>query len=265
MSVDRPTGRRPDWPIVCGQELRDLWVSGPGPLLAVAFSALLGIIAYLAATNRALNFLEQRESIGLTLQVAVAVGALLVLLASADAISGSRERGTLESLLVTPVSRTGLAFGKLVAALSLWWVAFAIAIPFVWFLGRGIGVVGTALVVGLVVGTLEALFLGAFALVVSIFARSNRVALGSCLFTLLALFAPTMLPTGAGKGWFGTFLEKINPLAAGGHFVGRLVVDGHSVDAERIWLVSPVVGAVVGLIAVAYASRAIALRGGSGP
>lgn len=50
----------------------------------------------------------------LTLQVAVAVGALLALLVAADAVSGERERGTLESLLLTPVARGELVLGKLV-------------------------------------------------------------------------------------------------------------------------------------------------------
>ena len=265
MTTQHPRTKRIDWPIVSGQELRDVWISGPGPLLAVAFSALLGTIAYLAATNQALNFLEQRESVSLVLQVAVAVGALLVLLASADAVSGSRERGTLESLLLAPVSRSGLTFGKLAAALSLWFVAFAIAVPFVWFLGRGVGVVGTAVAAGLLVGTLLAIFLGSLGLVVSVFARSNRMALAVCMFVLLALFAPTLLPTGAGKGWFGTLLERVNPLAAGERFIGRLVIDSHGWGQEIRWLVSPIVGAVLGVVGVAFAARVIRLRGGLAP
>ena len=47
------------------------------------------------------------------LQVAVAVGSLLTLVVAADGVSGERERGTLESLLLTPVSRRGLLLGKL--------------------------------------------------------------------------------------------------------------------------------------------------------
>ena len=143
--------------VVLEQELRDLWLGGRGLLLCVAFSGLLSVIAYLVATNTALNFLEQRESVNLTLQVAVAVGALLALLAAADAVSGERERGTLESLLLTPVSRVEIITGKLLAALSLWFAAFAITVPYVWFLGRGVGIVGDALGLGFVVGTLLAI------------------------------------------------------------------------------------------------------------
>ena len=89
---------------VLEQELRDLWLGGRALVLAFAFSLLLSVIAYLVATNQALNFLEQRETVNLTLQVGIAVGALLALLTAADAVSGERERGTLESLLLTPVS-----------------------------------------------------------------------------------------------------------------------------------------------------------------
>src|SRR4029077_7349765 len=114
------------WTVIVRQELRDLWLGGRALVLSLAFSLLLSVVSYLVATNRALNFLEQRESVNLTLQVAVAVGGLLALLASADSLSGERERGTIESLLLTPVSRREIAMGKLLGSLSLWLAAFVI-------------------------------------------------------------------------------------------------------------------------------------------
>ena len=148
---DRARAERsaPGWLVVLGQELRDLWLGGRGLVLSFAFSLLVGIIAYLVATNTDLNFLEQRESTSLTLQVAIAVGGMLTLLVAADAVSGERERGTLETLLLTPVSRRELATGKLLASLSLWFAAFVITVPYVWFLGHGVGIVDEALVAGL--------------------------------------------------------------------------------------------------------------------
>jgi ABC-2 type transport system permease protein len=122
------------WLVVLQQELRDLWLGGRGLLLSFAFSFLVSVIAYLVATNTDLNFLEQRESVSLTLQVAVAVGGLLTMLVAADAVSGERERGTLETLLLTPVSREQLAAGKLLAALSLWFAAFLFSLPYSLFI-----------------------------------------------------------------------------------------------------------------------------------
>ena len=243
-TADRAEPRR-TWAIVAEQELRDLWLGGRGLPLSLAFSALLSVLSYLVATNRSLNFLEQHESVNLTLQVAIAVGALLALLAAADTFSGERERGTLETLLLTPVPRIELTAGKLVAAFSLWVAAFAITIPYVWFLGRGVGIVADALAVGVVVGSLLALFLTSLGVLVSVFAWSNRVSLSFSLFLLLALFAPTQFPSSAQQGWAGDLLLRANPLTAGEHYVGKIVVDRHPWSQDLSWLASPLAAAVL--------------------
>jgi ABC-2 type transport system permease protein len=246
--------------VVLEQELRDLWLGGRGLVLGFAFSVLLGVTTYLVASNRALNFLEQRETVNLTLQIAIAVGALLSLLVAADAVSGERERGTLESLLTTPVPRRRLVVGKLLAALSLWAAAFAIALPYVWYLGRGVGVVGNAVAAGVVVGTLLAACLASLGVLVSVFARSNRVSLSVSLFVLLALFAPTQLPLPATKGHVGDVLLRVNPLTAGLHYVGKIVVDGHTWSRDASWLASPAAAAVVLAAATMVAGRSVRLR-----
>jgi len=246
---------RPAWTVVAGQELRDLWLGGRGLMLTLAFSCLLSVLSYLVATNQALNFLEQREAVNLTLQVAIAVGALLALLGGADTISGERERGSLEGLLLTPVSRLQLTSGKLVAALSLWVGAFVVTIPYVWFLGRGVGIVGDALATGALVGTLLAVFLVSFGVLVSIFAGSNRVSLSVSLFVLLALFAPTQFPSSAQQGWAGDLLLRANPLTAGEHYVGKIVVDGHAWSQDVTWLISPAAAAALFALLVAAAGR----------
>ena len=247
--TSRPAGatrerRSPGWAVVGEQEIRDLWLGGRGLLLSLAFSVLLSVIAYLVATNQALNFLEQRESVSLTLQVAVAVGSLLTLLVAADSVSGERERATLESLLLTPVARLGITSGKLLGALSLWLAAFVITIPYVWFLGRGVGLVGNALLVGFAIGTLLAIFLASLGMIISVFAGSNRVSLSLCLFILLALFAPTQFPISAQQGW-GEVLLRVNPITAGEHYMDRIIVNGDGWGDNLSWLATPVVAAAV--------------------
>lgn len=252
------------WPIVAGQEIRDLWIAGRGLPLTIAYSLLLSVITYLVATNTALNFLEQRESVNLTLQVGVAVAALLVLLAAADAISGERERGTLESLLLAPAPRVDLVAGKALAVLTLWGVALLVAVPYVWFLGRGVGIVGLALANGLLVGLLLGLFLVGLGLLVSTFCSSNRLSLSVSFFILLALFAPTQLPSGAQGSWVGDLLLRIDPMSSGLHYLGRLIVDGRSAGEELSWLIGPAIAAALAVGAALVASRSLGLRGGAG-
>jgi ABC-2 type transport system permease protein len=250
--------------VVLGQELRDLWLGGRGLVLTFAFSLLLSVIAYLVATNHALNFLEHRETVNLLLQVAIAVGALLALLAAADTISGERERGTLESLLLTPVPRLALAAGKLLGSLSLWAVALVVTVPYLWFLGRGVGLVGDALVTGVVVGTLLAVFLASLGFLISVFASSNRVSLSLSLLLLLTLFVPTQLPSAAQQGWAGDLLLRLNPITAGEHYVGKVVTSAHPWSEDLSWLVSPLVcAAVFAALALLAGARFVRLGGGA--
>ncbi|HEV8527273.1 MAG TPA: ABC transporter permease subunit [Actinomycetes bacterium] len=261
--IEETATRRPhtrgqgDWAVVATQESRDLWLSGRGPLLLFAFSVLLSIFTYLAATNQAINFLEQREAVDLTLQIAIAVGVLVTLLVSADAISGERERGTLESLLLTPVSRRAIVLGKLVAALSLWFAAFVVSVPYVWVLGRGVSIVRPALLLGLGVGTLLAVGLAALGLLVSALTSSNKLSLSISFFLLLAFFAPSQLPGGLPKGWFGDVLGKINPVGSGLHYSTAVLVNGHGWTRDLSYLISPLVLAVLASAALLILSERI--------
>ena len=260
--LERPA---PAWLVVAGGECRDLWVGGRGPVLMFGYSVLLSVVTYLLATNKVLNYLEQREAVNLALQVAVSVGVLLTMAIGADAISGERERGTLETLLLTPPPRRQIAVGKLLAALSLWLAAFVLSLPYVWVLGRGVSIVGSAVLLGGLVGTLLAIGLAGLGLVVSGLSGSNRVSLSVSLFVLLALFAPTQLPAGARQGWLGDLLVRLNPVASGLQYVGGVLVDGHRWTRDLSYLISPALLALLAVIVLlSGADRLLRLqRGGS--
>lgn len=258
--TDRPAGgNHPAWLLVCGRELQDLWLTGRGLTLMLAFTVLLSITTYLVASTQDLNFVEQRASVSLTLQVVVAVGGLLVLLATTDAISGERERGTLESLLLTPVSRRSLVAGKGLAAMSLWVVAFALAIPYLLFLGNGIGIVGTALWSGLLVGSLLTMSVAGLGMLVSIFSGSNRMSLSVGVLLLLALYAPTQIPSYALRGWVGDLLAAVDPFMGGLLYLEGLVLDGRAPTQDVILLIAPLVAAAASAVAAMACARRLAL------
>jgi ABC-2 type transport system permease protein len=263
-TADAPTGAPASraLAVVAGQELRDLWLAGRGLALLLGFSVLASVMTYLGATSEGLNLLERRETVNLVVQVAVALAALLTMLVAADAISGERERGTLETLLVTPLSRAELVGGKLLAALSLWPAALVVTVPYDWFLGRGVDAVGDAVLSALVAGTLLAVALASLGLLVSTVARSNRISLSVSLFVLLALYAPTQLPAGAKQAWAGELLLRVNPVTAAEHWIGTVVINGRDFTQDAAWLLSPLVAAVgLSAAALAVAPRHVSLRG----
>ena len=230
--------------VLLEQELRDLWLSGRGLALLLAHSTLLSAITYLIATNQELNFLEQREAVSLMVQVTVAVGGLLVVLAAADSLSGERERGTLEALLLTPASRRSVVTAKGLAALSLWFAGYLLAMPYLWWIGRDVGTFGTAAVGTLVTGSLLAVIMTGLGLLISLFSQSNGLSLALSFFVLLALYAPSQLPAEASRGWAGELLLVLDPFTAGLTYLERLVINAHSLTQDASQLVGPLVLAV---------------------
>jgi len=253
----------PAWRVVAGQELRDLWLTGRGLPLLVGYTLLLSTTSYLTASNRALNFLEQRETVGTTLQVAVGMAALLVLVVAADSISGERDRGTLENLLTTPAPRRAFVVGKGLAALSLWGAAYVASVPYVWYLGRGTRVTGAALIGGFVVGLVLAIFAAALGLLLSIIASSSRFSLATSVFVLLALFAPTQIPSNTQQAWFGDLLLHVDPFTSGLRYLGKLVVNAAGFGHHDGWLIGPIAVAAVMTALVLFFGERIKLQPGS--
>ena len=247
------SGPRHGWAVVTGQELRDLWFGTRGLTLILAHSVVLSVLSFLVAGNADLNLLDARESIGLFVKVTLGLGTLAALISSADAISGERERGTLEHLLLTPVRRHDLVVGKLLAALSVWVAGLAIGIPYILVLARGPGVAGDAVLVLLVPGTLVAVALTALGLAVSSVSRTNRASLIIAIVILLALAVPSQLPSSATQGALGDFLILANPVAAGIKLAGRVIVDQATWASQWKLLISPAIASFI-LTAIAVAS-----------
>ncbi len=248
------------WRLVAGRDLRDLWGRGRGILVVLVAAVLFSAVTYLSASEASLNLLDAKEAVHLLIQVVVIIGCLLVLVSAADAISGERERRTLEPVLLAPVSRRDLAIGKLVAAVSLWFATLVVAIPYILVLADGPAIVFDALTTTAIIGTLVAVGLAGLALLISAFSGSNRLSLASALFVVLVLTAPSRVP-GITKNSVGEALLHINPITSGLGGIERIIVKGDSWSEAADWLVSPAIAAVLTIvIAVALAPRLFALE-----
>lgn len=108
-ATPRPASRQtPDWRLVLRKDLGDmLGRMGSKPLTrTLGVVAVFGLIVPLRFTGAA----------NLPAFFAVFMAFLPARLVAIDALAGERERGTLESLLASPLSDTGIAAGKVAAA-----------------------------------------------------------------------------------------------------------------------------------------------------
>ena len=247
------------WTVVAAQELRDVWLTARGPIIVLVFSLLLSLLTYLAATNEELNIIDQKDTVNLVVQITLGVGVAASLLFSADAVSGERERETLESLLLTPVPRRQIALGKLFAAASVWPVMMIVAVPYVWVLKGGTGLFADAVLAGFVVGSLLTAAFGSLGLIVSIFSNSNRLSLALSFFVFVVLLAPTQLPL---SGWFGDLIVNINPVTAGSSFLDEVIAKEHGWGQESTLLIAPIAAALIATSLAFLIAGRLRLQGG---
>jgi hypothetical protein len=245
--VERPSTRGA-WITVFRQEVIELWVGGRAVNLLILYSLLLGLMTFLLATNSELNLIPPKEMVFLTLLNTISFGIFIGLIIGADGISGERERQTLEVLLLTPASRRQLMLGKLLAALTPWPAAYLISVPTMIVVSQGNDVLGQALLLGAILGSILAVAFAGFGLLVSAWCNSNKTSMFICLVVWLLLFMLTQLPGEAQMGDFAYFVQRINPMQASSEFLEKVLVNNRTVAEKAPYARSSVLAAVLVLL-----------------
>lgn len=252
----------PAWRLVLNKELADLWIRGRALLLLLAYSILLGIMAHIYSVDILLNLLPPREAFYEILKNAMAVSTFVGLIIGADSLSGERDRATLESLLLTPIRRRHVIVAKLLAGLSVWPVAYVIAVPYLSVLATGDRVFASALLWGAITGTMLVLGYTGIGMLISFWSSSNRVSYFVSLGIYALLLLPTELPGDAVEP-AGQILQWVNPIAAANHFLANHIVDYQSAAQFWTWLISPAALAVLSIGSLlTYASSTLRLEAG---
>jgi ABC-type Na+ efflux pump permease subunit len=242
------------WWLMFVRELADLWIGGKALYLILAYSIFLGFQAYAQVKTSETDLISPQEMVFTSLQVVFYVGGLIGLIIGADSISGERERGTLEALLLSPVSRRQIVLGKFLAGLSPWPVALLIAIPILNMLAQGDPVFGQALMLGGLVGTLLVIGFTGVGMLVSFWSNSNKVSFFVSLGIYLVILLPTSWPGRTVQGYVGKFFQRMNPLEGTNVILEKILVNNRTLAQYELWLRTPeVFAALVILLLILYA------------
>lgn len=250
------------WWVVATGELADLWLGTRAVVVLLLFSVLLGVMAFLLATNTELRLTPPREMLFMILQATIAISLFVGLSIGADSISGERERATLESLLLTPVGRRGIVFGKYLAAVSVWPVAICIATIYLLVLTPNPEALRQTLFWGVLLGSLLVIGFSGFGILTSFWANSNKTSLSMSLIVYLIFLLPTQFPGNAQTGAVGRFVKRINPLEATNQFLEKVIVNNRTPEEMASWLWAPILFALIVLVLLFwYAAPTLQLEG----
>jgi ABC-2 type transport system permease protein len=266
MSGDRAFRSGPGllaWWLVCRRELRELWVGGRALLLLLLYTVVIGVTTYLMVSSSQLDLTPPKEMVWSTLQTCMYVGVFMGLLIGADTLSGARDRAALETLLLTPASRTQIVLGKFLASMSPWPAAMAVTFPCLLVVSQGDAILYPALKWVGIVGTLLVIGFTGLGMLVSFWSNSNRTSLFTSLTIYLLFLLPSLLPGQAQKGLVGKFFQRSNPLAGADEFLEKVIVNNRSLHDYGTWLRGPLVFPIaVVILLFLYAGPRLRLQAG---
>lgn len=257
---------RPVWWLVFRQELEELWVGGKALNLLILFGILISITAFLLATNNELSLTPPRTMIVVTLHTAMTFGLFIGLVIASESISGERERATLEPLLLAPADHRQIVFGKYLAALSPWPIAYLYTVPYVITLAQGDLALWPAVAWGALLGTMTTIAFTGLGMLVSLWSTSSRTSLFIGLLIYILAQLPPQLPGEFLASPAGAFVQAIDPLEAVRQFLIQGFVEVRVVDQLWPLLYAPVV-VTLGILGVLflYAAPRLSLEGGPRP
>jgi ABC-2 type transport system permease protein len=222
-----------------GKEVRESILTPKGFLWYILTSMILSVLSYLFLTNSELSLLDQGQMLYMIMNFITALGVLMGLVFGADAFAGEIERGTLEALFLSPVSKIEIATGKLGAVLTNWAILFAISLPYLFVVGKG----GQNLLVGIaylaVLGTFLAITFSGFSMGLSARIKSMKNSLIISFFIFLLAGAPIFLSAAQRRTWFGRILDFINPFACAINTFDSVVIDSQGLahQAGRVAMI----------------------------
>ena len=207
-----------------------------GVLSLIVASVVLSAFSILLVSNTELSLLDNAEAVYIMVSIILALASVAAIIQGSDGFSGERDRATLETLMLTPLTGHGLALGKLISMLFSWLILFVISSPYLWAVGSTGQNLWPAIEYLCITGTLLVLIFGGFALTLSAKVKSFKVVLSIGLTVFLFVGSPVLLGPALRQNAVGRMIDLINPLADALNTLDSVVIDSQEISFQVIRL-----------------------------
>jgi ABC-2 type transport system permease protein len=205
----------------CAEEI----FSSRGATLYLVGCGVLSVFSLLLVSNTELSLLDNAQAVYMMSAIIITLALLIAVIRGSDGFAGERERETLETLLVTPVSPAKIAVAKLMGLIFSWLVVFVFAIPYLWAVGSTGQNLLSTLIYLFIAGTLLVVIFGGFTLAISARMRTFKGALSIGLSAFLLSGSPILIGPSLRQSTVGRFVDLINPFANALNMLDSVVVD----------------------------------------
>ena len=200
-------------------------ISPRGAALYLVGCGVLSVFSLLLVSNTELSLLDNAQAIYMMSSIIIALALMISVIRGSDGFAGERERETLETLLITPVSPAEVAIAKLMGLIFSWLVLFIISIPYLWAVGSTGQNLISALQYLFISGTLLVVIFGGFTLAISARMRTFKGTMSIGLTAFLLSGSPILLGPSLRQSTVGRFIDLLNPFANALNMLDSVIVD----------------------------------------
>jgi ABC-2 type transport system permease protein len=222
-------------------EISGNFYSWRGGLWLLVASIIMSTVAYLLLTDKELSLLDQGEGLYLLTEVIVSVGMLMSAASASSLLSGEREAGTFESVLLTPLTPRRIAAEKLLSVITVWILMLVISVPYLVVVAAGTSLTLPAIAYVGLYGTL--LVVAMSALSISLSAKLNsKTSIMATLMVVVGLLSPSLFfAASLKKTGFGVALDNVNPASHAMSSLDSVLVDNEVALWQQVSHTLPVV------------------------
>lgn len=244
------------------KEIREHVLSRKGVWIFFAISILFSGLTYSFISVKELSLLAQVEVNMTFMKALIGISILVSIILGSTMVSGEREQGTLESLLLTPLSKVKIILSKVVGILVFWLIISMISIPYFYALTYGTNMLPTIIGYLYLIGLPLVISFSLLSLAFSSWIASSKNATLLSIVLFLVTAIPMFLSTTMKKSGFAYLVDLLSPVSASMLTLKDWLVNKLSVFS--IFMDSlPVLGfLVISIICLLYASKKMDFLGG---
>lgn len=243
------------------KELRESLYESKGLWMIVASTCILSGLCLITVFSKEGSVLAQSDILQYAIKAAMFVTLIVSMVLGATCFVAEREENTLESLLLTPISKRSLAMAKYIGVLIIGAAIFIVSVPYLIAIGAGSGLTASALLITFVAGDILLLAFTAISVVLSILMESSKASLLTSMLILLILTFPAFVQSIFKLSPIGVLFLKIDPVACCFNMMSVMLIDKATILSMTGYMIPLLVFAGLAIALLVRTSKKVALKG----
>ena len=243
------------------KEFKEGLYESKGLWMMVAAACILSGLCILVVNMKEGTSLAQNDVLQYAIKATMFITLTITMVLGSSSFVSEREENTLESLLLTPISKLSLTLAKYCGVLVIGLALYVISSPYLVSIGYGTGITGSALLIMFFSGVILLLAFVAISIVMSIILQSSRASILTSVLILIIMTFPAFVQGLFKLSAVGRALLAIDPVACAFNMMNAMLIKQTPFMSLGNYILPLIVFIVISFVLLVWASKKVALKG----